>query len=120
MVRHPIKNRDDENRDYEQLKKQLQEVYSRSQEITRQLHDLYEEAGFTPEQVSAYLDNPENFTQEQWETLQKHRESIQKFIWDAVGYDKKAEYEKAESKTKEKKRRRKTLGSRRRGWIKMD
>jgi DNA-binding transcriptional MerR regulator len=48
----------------------IAQLLKRQEELSDQLKALFNNIGFTPEELSAYLSNPENFTSEDWETIQ--------------------------------------------------
>lgn len=56
----------------------LQMVTRMHQEMTKASKRIAEKAGMTEEQLSAFSENPSNFTKEQWALLQKSREEIRK------------------------------------------
>ncbi len=120
MVRHPIKDRGEDEKEIAKLLKELEGVRKQREGLDQNVDTLFEKAGLSPTEVSNYLDNPDNFTEQQWKRIQKNREEIQAFVWDALGEEKKERYLAEKKKKRGKKRKKKTLGSRRRGWIKLD
>jgi len=120
MVRRPIKDRSGDEREFKELKEGVLEMLGRRDRIKEDLDRLYVATEQTPEEISTYLNNPDHFTQNQWAQIQRYRSEIQQFLWTALGPKRKAEWEEEEKKRLQKKKKQKAVGSRRRGWIKMD
>lgn len=120
MVRRPIKDRTEENRELEALKNQVFEQLKRRDQIKETLDRIYTAGNLNPDEISLYLDNPDHFTKNQWAQIQRYRSQIQEFLWQALGPEKKESWQKEEKSRREKRKRQKGVASRRRGWIKMD
>jgi ATP-dependent Zn protease len=48
-------------------------------DLTERAEEIYKRTGMTREQLEAFASNPNNFTPEQWDTLQKVREACEKY-----------------------------------------
>lgn len=56
-----------------QQKKKSEELFIQMEALDKEVSQLLAELKITPEQVSIYLSNPDNFTRENWEELKKQR-----------------------------------------------
>ena len=56
--------------------KKIKELEIRNQKLDRDTFDLLEELKVTPEQLSLFLKESDNFTNSDWEKLQNEREKI--------------------------------------------
>lgn len=54
----------------------LKQLLIRVDSLDREIKMLIDELKVTPEQVSTYLSNPDNFTTENWEELQNERKAL--------------------------------------------
>lgn len=54
----------------------FQELLIRIDGLDREVKNLLKELDVTPEQLSAFIANPDNFTEQNWEELQKQRTSL--------------------------------------------
>lgn len=101
---------------------EVKEWITRIEELNRSLKekigDLIEKHGFTPRSVKGYLNNPKNFTPDQWNLIQKQRVEIEKMVGIALDPVLRKEQKKAEAKVRDKERKGKTLGSRK-NWMPM-
>jgi hypothetical protein len=65
------------------------EIISKSQatldELTEKAEEIYRRTGMTREQLEAYASNPNNFSKEQWEALQRVREACERYKRDVQG-----------------------------------
>lgn len=95
-----------EEEDRELRKGDYSEIIQRTQEKLDELNEraelLYKKLGMTPEEVEAYGSNPNNFSPEQWQALQKVRQEAENFKTRA--------YESLGQKAKEKDKEQKALG----------
>lgn len=100
----------------------IKEWVTRIEELNRSLKekiaDLIEKHGFTPRSVKGYLNNPKNFTPDQWIIIQKQRSEIEKTIGVALDPVLRKEQKKREGKERDKERKGKTLGARK-NWMPM-
>jgi len=117
MTEEPDKSQ--ELKEYKDLQKKLQVIMGLRNKVGAALDQVYQKGDFSPQQVTDFLNNPEHFSPQQIQTIEKSREEIMAFIWDVLGEKKKAQHEKKILKKKAKKRRGKSLGHRRK-WLKMD
>jgi hypothetical protein len=108
-----------DSKDDKNLEKRLKAVLGLRDKIDEALNKVYRKGDLTQKQVSDYLDNPDNFKKGQWDYIQKRRKKVFSFIWDALGSETKKKYDKKELAKKAKKRKRKSIGHRRK-WIQMD
>ncbi|WP_213105461.1 hypothetical protein [Candidatus Protochlamydia amoebophila] len=89
-------------------------------EIDRKLDDIFQKSGWTSKQIKTYLDNPNNFTVDEWEKVQRDRQKLMNTL--KTGKDLQAasissvQTEQNSKLTRE--RRGKTIGARR-NWISM-
>jgi len=117
MAEQPDKSQ--ELKDYEDLQKKLKVIKGLREKVGAALDKVYEKGKITPKEVTDFLNNPANFTAQQYTTIEKSREEIMAFIWDALGTKQKKKYETKKLRKKGKKRSRKSLGHRRK-WLQMD
>ncbi|MBA2368566.1 MAG: hypothetical protein H0V82_06040 [Candidatus Protochlamydia sp.] len=102
------------------VEKMITTVRQMHDEIDRKLDDIFQKSGWSTKQIKMYLDNPNNFSAEEWERIQKER----KTLLNSIKTDTDLENEKNQSnKPKEpegpgKERRGKMIGARR-NWIPM-
>jgi len=54
----------------------LQELLIRIDGLDRQVKAFMEELDISPEQISGFVNNPDNFTQENWAQLEKQRKML--------------------------------------------
>lgn len=54
----------------------LQQLLIRVDALDREVKTLLDELKITPEQLSTFLENRDNFTPENWETLNKERQAL--------------------------------------------
>ncbi|SPJ31566.1 hypothetical protein [Candidatus Protochlamydia amoebophila] len=89
-------------------------------EIDRKLDDIFQKSGWTSKQIKTYLDNPNNFTVDEWEKVQRDRQKLMNTL--KTGKDLQAasiSNAKTEQNSKlTRERRGKTIGARR-NWISM-
>lgn len=71
-------NNTEQSLEQEALKQEklLQELLIRMDALDREAKVLYQELDITPEQLRVFLENRENFTEENWETLQEQRKAL--------------------------------------------
>jgi hypothetical protein len=105
--------------------KMIEEMKAAQDKIDHMLSEIYQLTGWTPKYLKSYLENPNNFSKEEWQNIQKQR----KEFTDLIKTPKELETEK---KTKKdfinqesssqsqivKERRTKTAGARRK-WLPM-
>lgn len=92
-------------------------------EIDRKLDEIYQKSGWSPKYIETFLDNPNNFTREEWEKVQLERQNFldslktEKELAMAPAAKTKSQKDRETSQST-KERRGKTIGARR-NWIPM-
>jgi hypothetical protein len=90
-------------------------------QIDRKLDELFQKTGWNPRYIKDYLENPNNFSSQEWERVQKERQSLLTHLYKGLGKNveeiQKIEKIKAREKAS-KDRKGKTLGARK-NWIPM-
>jgi len=101
---------------------ELEEMLSRLRQMDEDLKGkvsrICEITGMTRKEVNRYIENPDNFTNFEWEEVQKEKKVLEERIYAAIGIKAKKTLEKQKKKKITKERRGKTLGGRK-GWIPM-
>jgi hypothetical protein len=103
--------------DVEKMIKKVREMHD---EIDRKLDDIFQKSGWSTKQIKTYLDNPNNFSPEEWERVQYERKTLIKSL-KTEGDLEKEESQSNQPKPTEggsKERRGKMIGARR-NWIPM-
>ncbi len=54
----------------------FKELSIRMEGLNREVQDLLESLNVTPQQLSRYVENPDNFVSENWEEIQKIKQEI--------------------------------------------
>lgn len=54
----------------------LKELLLRSKELENEETKLFQELKVTPEQISTFIEKPENFTAENWEKIKTHKAQL--------------------------------------------
>lgn len=85
------------------------EIISKTQQKLDELNEkaalIFERTGMTEEQLEAYSANPNNFTPEQWEALQRVKDACEKYTQEAqarmgtMQFEKKAEQRERKKET---------------------
>lgn len=57
--------------------KRIKEISSQIDSLTSDMEKLYDELSLTPDELSSYINNPENFDKETWQHLQEEREKLE-------------------------------------------
>lgn len=114
---------DPETMTVKDVERMISSVRQLHDEIDRKLDEIYQKSGWSPKYIQTYLDNPNNFTREEWERVQQERQNFlnslktEKELAMAPTSKTKSQREReAAQSTKE--RRGKTIGARR-NWIPM-
>ncbi len=109
----------------EQLREMFSTIRQKSTElrnVTDKLQDKFMQAtGVAIRDLEKIIDNPQNFTQKEWNEIQKlklQQEAELRKLYDALGLDYDKEVEK-EQKKKMTRKKRKCAGLRKKGWIQM-
>lgn len=58
------------------MKEVIESFKKKHDEIQLKLEEIYAKVGLSSHTLKSYLDNPSNFTKEQWDFLQKEREDL--------------------------------------------
>lgn len=58
------------------VKEMMDNVYRMQGELERKLEQVYEVTGWTPEYLSSYLSNPNNFNDKDWEWMNQERKAL--------------------------------------------
>lgn len=72
----PKVNDENEENYYSQV---VGKTQSKLDELNEKAEELYERTGMSREQLEAYASNPNNFTKEQWDALQRVKEEAERF-----------------------------------------
>lgn len=105
--------------DLEEMLKKLKVMRKLREKIDLALEKLYKKGGFTSDDVTAYLDDPKNFTPGQFDLIRMYRKHIKEMLATKIDPETVKTTEAKEAKKAKKKRTRKSLGQRRK-WIQMD
>lgn len=103
----------------EEVTTMFERIGSLQKDLEKKLDALYEKGGISHKDLETYLSNPDNFTDEEWQRVHKDRDRFLNLIWNGLGSEKKKMQVSKTEKKAAKKRKRKTLGSRK-GWMRMD
>lgn len=60
----------------QRMDKRLKELAQLSQKIERDYQEMMKDLGLTPEELSKYFENRENFTQETWEQMEAEKKIL--------------------------------------------
>ena len=112
----------------EEIREMFKKVYQLNDSVAKKLDDAYKLLGQSKDDIKNFLDNSNNFSNnEQWQIIQKAREDKLSKVEKEILYlgeeipskdERKKEKKKKEDSEAEKKRKGKTLGSRK-GWLSM-
>jgi len=73
----------------DQRKGDYSEIVGKTQakldDLTEKAEEIYRRTGMTREQLETYAANPNNFSREQWEALQKVKEACERYKQEAIG-----------------------------------
>ena len=64
------------------MEKELKELEQQYESIQRQIKDIYHELECNPTEALAYLNNPENFSEEEWGKIQEKRKELHASLFD--------------------------------------
>jgi hypothetical protein len=89
-------------------------------EIDKKLDEIFQKTGWSTKQIKMHLDNPNNFTSEEWERVQKERQKLLNSLKteQELKAPEKGELKPEQATKLNKERRSKTIGARR-NWISM-
>jgi hypothetical protein len=111
--------RQEEEDEYQKLKEKLKSILEMRENIDEQLDHVFSESKLSMSEIQSYLDNPKNFPEGQYNTLQNRRKNLENLLWSEVGEEAKRKWKGNQIAKKKKKQKRKFVG-RRRKWIQMD
>lgn len=101
---------------------QLAEMFERAKkmrtEIEEKLQEVYDKTGLTRKQVETYMNNPKNFSIQEWQNIQIGRKDWEGRLYGLIGQEYKEKRQKAVQDQSSKERKGKTLGARK-NWIPM-
>lgn len=94
-------------------------------DIDNKLRKIYELSGLKRDQIASYINDPRNFTAQEWEILQARRDQVENKLLSFLGPKVQAEREKAKNQglskaqasEQAKNRKSKTLAARKKNWI---
>ena len=82
------------------------EIISKSQarldDLNEKAEEIFKRTGMSRDQLEAYSENPNNFTQEQWEALQKVKEACDEYTREARSKITDPEFEKTKTVKRQK------------------
>lgn len=67
-----------------EVKEMIDRIDTIKKELSEQVAVLIEKHGYTPNSIKKYLNDPRNFTPEQWLAIQKQKEEIAKTVGVAI------------------------------------
>ncbi|CUI15714.1 conserved hypothetical protein [Candidatus Protochlamydia naegleriophila] len=114
---------DPETMTLKDVERMISNVRQLHDEIDRKLDEIYQKSGWSPKYIETFLDNPNNFTREEWERVQLERQNFlnslktEKELAMAPATKTKSQQDR-ETLQSTKERRGKTIGARR-NWIPM-
>ncbi len=96
-------------------------------DIDNKLRKIYEISGLKREQILSYINDPNNFSPEEWQILQARRDQVENKLLSFLGPKVQAEREriknqelgKVQANEQAKNRKSKTLAARKKNWIPM-
>lgn len=65
-----------EEQEIEKLDRRIQELEIQNESLNSEVTQLLGELSLTPEQIHAFVTNPSNFSPENWEEMEKHRNAL--------------------------------------------
>lgn len=101
-----------------ELEEILEKIHKMDDDLEGKMSRVCELSGMTRQEVHRFIENPDNFSQEQWKNAQKNKDILEEKIYSVVGVKAKKLKAKKKKKKLAKKRRGKTLGGRK-GWLPM-
>lgn len=103
----------------EELESRMKDAMQKLGEISEKIGKIYDAMGKSREEIRTMLENPSNFTEAEWADLQERRKALarQLFKENAQAYE--AELAASSLAKASDRRKKKTAGSRRKGWMPM-
>lgn len=102
----------------EELEAELATVRAHRSELEEKIEKIFSELRMTRSELTDYLNNPQNFNEQEWKIVQAERDVLLDNIWRHVGDEYKRAYQEKRIKKAEKDRKRKGISSRK-NWIPM-
>lgn len=110
-----------------EVEKMLTSMRDMHKDIDNKLRKIYEISGLKREQILSYINDPNNFTHEEWQVLQARRDQVENKLLSFLGPKVQAEREriknqelgKVQANEQAKNRKSKTLAARKKNWIPM-
>ncbi|MGM0440263.1 MAG: hypothetical protein ACQEP8_04010 [Chlamydiota bacterium] len=104
----------------------FEEYYKKSADLRKRINEvsdlLQQVTGKSPKEMNNYINNPQNFTSQQWKDIQAEKEKYRnklKDMYDKLGIDYDKEMQKDQDKQAAKKKH-KSIGMRKKGWIRVE
>ncbi|MCC5832168.1 MAG: hypothetical protein JJU12_03900 [Chlamydiales bacterium] len=85
--------------DYSEI---INKTQKRLDELNEKAEEIYQRTGMNREQLEAYASNPNNFSKEQWEALQKVKDACEKYKREARARIGEEQFEKRAEKPRKK------------------
>lgn len=105
-----------------EMREMIDKIKEMHDQLNRKLEATYAQLGWDPKAIKSFLDNPNNFTPQQWNLLQKERKALLGDMWSKLGKGDQKDFEEKEQRKETEKaakdRKGKMLGARR-NWISM-
>ena len=93
-------------------------IYAMKDDLDSKMSKLREITGMTGQDISNYINNPDNFSRSQWEKMEKDRKAAEDLLYAGLGKETRAREKKKKIEKEDKVRRGKTLGARKK-WLQM-
>ncbi len=100
------------------LEEMLKKLHNMDDDLQQRMDKVCILSGMSPKEVKRFIENPDNFSTDDWSQMQQKKEALEKKIYTGIGDQSKKHIMKKKKKKMQKGRRGKTLGSRK-GWIQM-
>lgn len=101
-----------------QLKEWIEKMDLMQRELENKTNSLLEKGGHTPLSIKRYLDDPKNFSPQDWQLIQQQRDQLEADLGLAIDPSFRKLKKTQETKVMSKERKGKTLGSRK-NWLDM-
>lgn len=104
-----------------ELRDAVQEMQDTLDRLDGEVEAVTKRTGMSQEQLQQFVENPSNFSREEWDQLQRAKQVVEEFhtnMWKAFGKDPSVEQKKSEE-MKAKKQKRRLLGATKKNWIPM-
>ncbi|MEX1013383.1 MAG: hypothetical protein WDZ27_06780 [Waddliaceae bacterium] len=101
-----------------EIKKMLSQMHFLQDDMQKKFESILEKVGKTPQDIENFFANPDNFSDKEWNRLQKHRKELDEKVNTVFGESRKKEKVIKKEQKGVKKRKGKSLGDRK-GWMKM-